>query len=349
MPFARPSPSEIRDRLAVEIAVALPGADARLRRSVEEILVRMTALASHELHGHLAWAARQILPDTAEDEILERHASIWGVARIAAAAATGAITFAGSPAAVVPAATELRRADDVRFVTASDITIGGGGTGSGAVSAVLAGAAGNTAAGTSLALLAPIAGVLPNPTVDLGGLAGGADAETDAALRARLLLHIQSPPSGGSQTDYEAWALAVAGVERAWVYPSWLGAGTVGVAFLTTGGAVPGSPLVATVQAAINAQRPVTASVLVFAPATQTVNLAIDLSTDTTAIRTAVLVELADFFRREAEPGGILRVSRLSAAVSAAAGEVSHLLSAPAADVVLPAGTIAVLGTVTWL
>ncbi|MCA3312966.1 MAG: baseplate J protein, partial [Roseomonas sp.] len=52
MPFARPSPAEIRNRMGAEIAVALPGADARLRRSMEEILVRSIAIASHELHGY---------------------------------------------------------------------------------------------------------------------------------------------------------------------------------------------------------------------------------------------------------------------------------------------------------
>jgi uncharacterized phage protein gp47/JayE len=349
MPFSRPSPFEIRDRLAAEIAVALPGADARLRRSVEEILVRMTAVASHELHGHLEWIARQILPDTADDEVLERHASIWGITRIAAAPATGLVTFTGAPATIVPAATELRRGDDARYRLVADATIGGGGSVSATVAAVTPAAAGNAPAGTALSLISPVVGVAPGAVVAAGGLAAGADAEADDALRARLLLRIQNPPAGGSARDYEAWALAVAGVEKVWVLPLYLGAGTVGVAFVTTGGAVPGAPLVAAVQAAIDLLRPVTANVLVFAPATQAVNLTIDLSTDTAAIRAAVVAELTDFLRREAEPGGTVRVSRLSAAISAATGEVSHILSVPAADVVLPAGTIPVLGTVTWL
>jgi len=86
MPFDRPSPFAIRDRLAAEVELALPGADARLRRSMEEVLVRVIAVGSHELHGHLDWISRQILPDTAEDAELARHAAIWGVARLAAAA-----------------------------------------------------------------------------------------------------------------------------------------------------------------------------------------------------------------------------------------------------------------------
>ncbi|MCA3413835.1 MAG: baseplate J/gp47 family protein [Roseomonas sp.] len=348
MPFARPSPAEIRDRMGAEIAVALPGADARLRRSMEEVLVRAIAIASHELHSHIEWAALQILPDTAEDEVLARHAAIWGITRITATAALGSVTFTGTPGAVVPANTELRRGDDARFLLAADVTIAGGGSGTGNVAARVAGAAGNSQAGISLALVAPVAGIAPSATVAAGGLAAGADAESDAGLRARLLQRIQSPPAGGASNDYVTWALAVAGVERVWVYPNWLGAGTVGVAFVTTGGAIPAAPLVAAVQAALDARRPVTAAVTAFAPATQAVALTIDLAVDTAAIRAAVLAELADFFVREAEPGGTIRVSRISAAISGALGEVAHLLVAPAADITLPAGTIATLGAVTW-
>lgn len=349
MPFARPSPANIRDRMGAEIAVALPGADARLRRSMEEILVRAIAIASHELHGYIEWAALQILPDTAEDEVLARHAAIWGITRIVATAAIGAVTFTGTPGAVVPANTELRRGDDARFLLAADVTIGGGGTGTGNVAARVAGVAGNAQAGVALQLVAPVGGVQPSAVVAAGGLAAGADAESDASLRARLLQRIQTPPAGGAKDDYVTWALAVAGVEKVWVYPLWLGAGTVGVAFVTTGGAIPGGPLVAAVQAALDLRRPVTAAVTVFAPATQAVALTIDLAVDTAAIRAAVLAELTDFFVREAEPGGVIRVSQISAAISGALGEVAHLLVAPTADVTLPSGTIAVLGTVTWV
>jgi uncharacterized phage protein gp47/JayE len=349
MPFARPLPNEIRNRMGAEIAVALPGADARLRRSMEEILVRSIAIASHELHGYIEWAALQILPDTAEDEVLARHAAIWGITRIAATTAIGAVTFTGTAGAIVPANTELRRGDDARFLLAADVTIGGGGTGTGNVTARVAGAAGNAQAGVALQLVAPVAGVQPSVVVAAGGLGAGADAESDASLRARLLQRIQTPPAGGAKDDYVTWALAVPGVEKVWVYPSWLGAGTVGVAFVTIGGAIPGAPLIAAVQAALDLRRPVTAAVTVFAPATQAVALTIDLAVDTAVIRAAVLAELTDFFAREAAPGGVIRVSRISAAISGALGEVAHLLIAPTADITLPAGTIAVLGTVTWV
>jgi uncharacterized phage protein gp47/JayE len=348
MPFARPTPAELRSRIAAEIEAALPGADARRRRSLEEILARMLAVAAHELHGHLAWVARQILPDTAEAAELERHAAVWGVARTPAAAAFGTVSLAGTPGAVAPAGTELRRADDTRYRLRADVPIGGSGSGAGLADAALAGAAGNAAEGTVLTLLAPVAGVQPSAVVAAGGLAGGADAETDAGLRARLLARIQAPPAGGAAHDYAAWARAVAGVGRVWVLPLWLGPGTVGVTFLDAAGGVPDTPLVEAVQAALEAARPVTAQVTVFAPATRAIDVALALAPDTVAVREAVAAALAAFFLADAEPGGVLRRSRLSAAVSAAAGESWHELIAPAADVSLDPGEIAVPGTVSF-
>jgi uncharacterized phage protein gp47/JayE len=349
MPFARPSPQQIRDRLAAEVEAALPGADARRRRSVEEVLVRAVAVASHELHGHLAWAARQILPDSAEAELLDRHGAIWGIPRRPAASAIGPVTVTGTAGAVLPAGAEMRRADDARFTLNADVTIGGGGTAAGQVTAVLAGAAGNSAAATVLTLLSPVAGIQPAVTVAAGGLAAGADLEPDAALRARILARIQNPPAGGAAADYDLWARTVPGVDRVWVYPRLFGLGTVGVAFLGPNAAIPAAPLVAQVQAAIDALRPVTAEVTVFAPVAAPVNLQLQISPDTAATRSAVLAAVAAFFAAEAEPGGTLRVSRLRAAISAAAGETWHGLAAPAADVVLAPGQVATLGTVTWL
>lgn len=102
--------------------------------------------------------------------------------------------------------------------------------------------------------------------------------------------------------------------------------------------------------AAIEAKRPVTATdVVVVAPAAHLVNFSIGLSPDSVATREAVLAALDDLLIREAEPGGTLPRSRISAAISAAAGEYSHTLAGPVGDIVSPPGEIARRGVVTWL
>ena len=178
--------------------------------------------------------------------------------------------------------------------------------------------------------------------------AGAADVETDDVYRARIVARIQEPPGAGTRTDYLRWALAVPGVERAFVFPAHLGLGSVGVAVLGPAGALPDAPLVAAVQAALDANRPVTALALAFAPPPSVVNLTLTIAPDTAAQRALVQAAIAAFFATDPEPGVPLRLSRLSEAISATVGETWHRITAPAADVVVGSTSLAVLGTVTF-
>lgn len=346
MPFARPTPFELRERLAAEIQAVLPGADARQRRSVEEVLVRITAIAANDLHGHLGWAAEQLLPDTAETELLDRHGSIWGIGRRPAAPARGPVNLVGTVGAVIQGGTELRRGDDARYTLDVAVTLVGG-IGTAQVTALAGGVAGNAVAGQALTSIAPVIG-LTSASIVAPGLTGGLDIEADAALRARIIARIQSPPSGGTREDYLAWALAVPGVDRAFVFPQALGLGTVSVAILAPGGALPSVGLVAAVQSALEARRPVTALVQAFAPPTLAVPVTLSISPDTAELRAAIALAVAGFFATEAAPGEVLRRSRLSEVISGVAGEAWHGLTLPAADVVLGSTQLPVPGAVTF-
>ncbi|MFP3944637.1 MAG: baseplate J/gp47 family protein, partial [Alphaproteobacteria bacterium] len=205
MGFQRPTLKTIADRIQADIAARLTGLASGLLRAVFIVLARAYAGAVHGLYGYLAWLARQLFPDTAEAEHLERHASIRGLTRLAATAATGNVTLTGNDGAVVPAGTELQRSDGVRFATDADATIASG-TATATVTAVEAGEDGNTAAGAGLTFVSPVTDVDSTATVDAGGLTGAADAETDDELRARLLQVWRDPPQGGAEADYVAWA-----------------------------------------------------------------------------------------------------------------------------------------------
>jgi len=356
MPFNRPTPPQIRDRVAAEYEGALPGADARSRRSVEGVSTRAVTVASYALHEHLDWVAQQILPDKAEEEILLRHASLWGIERRQATPAKGRTRFIGNAGAVIEAGTELRRNDDARFVTLADVTLAGTGSDV-AVQASAAGSASNSPIGTKLSLIAPIADVQSQAgVIDDGsgnGLTNGADIEKIDDLRARVIERMQQPPQGGADYDYKAWAKEVPGVARSkvWVYPGWMGLGTVGLSFLVIAGdgyAIPSATEVDAVQAHIDLKRPVTAEAIVFAPTPYPVDLSIRLFPDTAATREAVLAELADFFLREGEPGVPVYVSRIRAAISVAVGEDHHELIAPTDSILPPPGRLPQMGAVTW-
>ncbi len=350
MPFNRPSLPDLIARIGTDIESRLPGTDARTRRSNLAVLARIEAGVAHGLYGYLDHIARQVIIDTADTDVLERWAAVWGLSRRSALAASGLVTFSGTTGTVIPAGLVLQRADGVQFTT----TVAGTLVASSAsvwVVASVPGDIGNTEPGVPLALAAQVLGVSGTAFVGSAGLASGTDVESDAALRARLLTRIQQPPHGGAAHDYVQWALEVPGVTRAWCYPLWMGAGTVGVAFVRDNdpSPIPDATEVAAVQAYIETRRPVTADVYVIAPMPQVVDITLSVSPDTAAIRAAVEAELADVFRRESAPGATLRISHLREAVSLAAGEEDHVISVPSGDVLATPGHMPVLGVITWV
>lgn len=348
MPYSRPTLAELVNRVRSDVISRL-AQDEVLRRADAEVYARVLAGVTHGLYGFIDWLSRQVIYDTAEGEILERWASIWGVTRKPAAAATGTVTLTGLTGAVVPAGSPLQALDGVQYLTVAEVTF----TTTSAVVSVAASvpaAASNRPTGQTLTLVNPVPGVQPAGVAS--ALVGGANEETDDALRTRLIDRIQTPPHGGSSADYRAWALEVPGVTRAWCYPLELGPGTVTVRFMRdedSGSAIPDAGEVAAVQTYINNLRPVTAQVTVVAPVAATLNFTIAVSPNTAAVKAAVAAELADLIRREAEPGGTLLLSHIRAAISAAAGENNYVMTVPSADVVSPVGTITTLGTITWV
>lgn len=350
MPFARPTLSDLIDRIQADIETRL-STGKLAPRSFLGIIATALAGAAHLLHGHIVWGIRQLFPDTAEAEYLARWASIWGVARTAAVFATGNITVQGTNGTVVPTGTRFKRADGVFYNTTGSGTITGG-TASLPAKAVNAGLAGNSDAGNALSLVNSISGVNSDAVVAVGGITNGADAEGDDSLRARLLDRIQQPPHGGAAFDYVKWAKEVNGVTRAWAYPLAMGPGTVTVTFVLDGETdiIPDAGKVAEVQAYIDdpSRRPVTADVTVFAPVAVPLNFTIELTPDTAEVRLEVENSLRELLKRDAEPGGTILISRIREAVSVASGESDNVVSVPAANVTHDAGEIATFGAITW-
>ena len=354
MPFARPTLNELIDRVSTDIASRLPGMSySLLRRSLAGALARAEAGAVHSLYGYLDFIAKQAIPDTAEDEYLLRWVAIWlpeGRKPATFASGTNAVQVAGTAGKLVPTGTMFVRADGNQYKTTSDVTLVGT-TATVSVVSLTASAASNTGAGVSLTLFQPVDGISSSAIVVAPGITGGNDQETLEALKARLIRRIQQPPQGGSAADYETWALEVPGVTRAWVKPLYLGAGTVAV-FIANDNAVtapiPDAGTVAAALAYIKSKAPVTADVYVFAPTAYVVNIAAKLSPNTSATRAGGQAELADLFKREAEPAGTIPISKIREAVSVTNGVNDSQVTAPVVDVVAPAGAIPVLGTVTW-
>jgi uncharacterized phage protein gp47/JayE len=355
MPFSAPTLAELRDRIRRDFNARLPGADALLRQSNLRVIADVFAALVTRHYQYQVWLSRQLFPDTCEGPFLERWASIWGITRLPATAAFGALDVRGTAGAVVPAASEWQRIDGIRYAATDGATLDTAGTATVAVVATEPGGTGNALEGVTVSSVSALVGIVPEATIAAPGCAGGADVETDEELRVRLLARIQTPPHGGSASDYVDWTLEVPGVTRVWVSPQEQGPGTVVVRFTMDDAAhapdgIPTPADVALVQTHLDVVRPVTAEVFAVAPIPHAIDVTIaTLTPDTPAVRTAVDAELRDTLYRHGAPGAVLYVSWLWEAVSIASGERHHRITAPPGDVTLGTGELPVLGTLTYV
>jgi len=348
MPYTTPDYRQIRADILRDIANQLPsaatGADS-------DFAVRANATASsiEGLYEHQKWIVRQVFPDTADSDYLERHASLRNIPRKAASAATGTVHFSGTVGSAVPIGTEAKTNDGIAFVTTAAGVIGAGGTVDIAAQAVLAGLAGNQSASAVLTLSAAPGGVQSQATIVT--MTGGTDIETDAALLARVLYDIRLPPAGGAKHDYYAWAMEVPGVTDAYVFTQRRAINGVDVVIETSGG-LPSAQLIADVTAYIDTQRPPCVDLLVMAPTLVVVDIAaaLTLSGTTLADATTRINSVLTAYFATLHVGDAVTRARLITLMMGVKGVVDVSLTTPAANVVLLADTthseIAVIGTV---
>jgi uncharacterized phage protein gp47/JayE len=324
-------------------------------------MARVYSGAVHLLYEYLDYQSEQLFAARASVDGLEAIADEYGLSRTAAIKATGQAVATGTNGTVIAANTELQSSAGERYVVDAAVTVAAG-TATMALTASTEGADGNESAGGTLTFVSPIAGVSTEATIDSSGITGGLDEETDDDLRERVLARKRFPPHGGSEHDYEAWALEYPGVTRAWVFPEYQGVGTVGLTFVMDN-ATPYIPIAAT-RALVRGYLvehedpstgqtigiPVTAEpgLFVFEITEVLLHFLINIYPNTADVKAAVTAELTDFFLREGGPGETIRRSRLSEAISLSLGEGYHEIIFPASDVVVGQTEIYSLGVVNF-
>lgn len=346
MAFDRPSLRELISQMQAD-AEREAGA-TQLRQSNLRVLPKVFAFGVHGLYAYIDWVVKQLFPDSSEKSFLERQASIQGIYRRAATAATGTLTVTRTDGATIPVGTVFLAADgETRYATTEEPEVGENEV---PAQCMTTGKVGNREAGETYTLASPLSGVSTEATGS--EMAGGTEAESDDSLRDRLIYRLQNPPRGGTATDYVAWAMEVPGVTRAWCFPKELGIGTVTVRFATDGlteNGVPTEGMVSIVSDYIAENAPVTAATTVVAPVAKTVNFQIkDLYPDTPSVRAQIEAELKSLFIREAEPGKALLISHVRQAISSAAGEEDFELVSPTEDIGADVDELLVVGSVTY-
>lgn len=373
MAFPLRSIDQISRAIRGDLRRELPGTDATIWPNTLAVFSKVVAMAHHLIELRAKWIYEQIFATTATVRHLERHAFEYGLARKPASRAAGFIETVGAANTIYPAGISYL-AGGLRYIVSSDARSDDAGTVFFLVHCETAGLAGNRAGGAVMTLIDPAlqptlaatatvveadegGGVSSGETPMAGGIGGGADVESDDALRARVLDRKRRPPQGGAESDYEQFALAVPGVVKAWARSFAYGPGTVGVWFLFEGreNLIPTDADVLAVQTEIDYRRLIRLRALALAPIPYPVNIRIQgLSNDTTAVRAAIASSLAQMFRDRVEVGVAtapftLSRSWISEAIAQAIGEDRHYLSQPVGDIILNDGRMPVLGTITYV
>ena len=380
MPWSTPTLRDVRalvrDNVASALAtVATPkttilgaiNAGASIGNNVLRVMSDAMAGLGHLTLLYIDWLSKQLLPDTAETEWLDRHAKIWLVnadgssGRKVATLATGSVVVTGLAGSIVPIAALLAASDSSQYETTEEIVVGSEPTPV-TVRALEAGKSGNKVADEALSFAEAVTGVDGSAVVQ--EISGGADAESDDDLRTRLLERIRNPPMGGAAHDYVAWAKQVAGVTRAWCAPNEMGVGTVTVRFMmddlrADSDGFPTEDDVEHVQAYLDTKRPVAIKdFFVVAPIPESISFTINqLDSDDAATRAAIAVNVDTLLQDKARPAsavnGVTQQAQtifrewVSGAILDTTGVVSFDLIMD--DHAMPSpGHMAVLGTISY-
>ena len=315
MPWQTPTIAALRKRNADAIAgklglAVLPNGEVR-------VLADANAGNAGLNLEYLDWQSKQYLPDTAEQQFLDKHANIWLInadgsrGRKTATFASGPVAVSGIAGTLLPAGSQFTSSTTL-YQSIADVRLSAGPTPV-TVRALDPGSAGNLEAGSTLSLLVAIAGVSGSAGATVVSLIGGADEESDDELRARVLERIRQPPMGGAADDYVQWALRVAGVTRAWSSPNEMGIGTVTVRFMCDDLRATGDPATsglpnaqdkAAVRAYLDTVRPVAVKdIFVEAPVTQKVDFTINnLVGGSLAVNAAIRTAVTSMLKSRAAP-----------------------------------------------
>jgi uncharacterized phage protein gp47/JayE len=367
MPYARPSLTALRNTAIQDVTTSgVPGLTGLLRNAVLRVLAWVMAGLAYSVYGYADWIARMGVPFTAQDEYLFAWAALIGIYPEPAAPSIGTATFTGNALTAMLDGTALMRQDGTPFVTTASSSVDATGNITVPIIATAAGAYTNDPGGTAISVVTPIAGI--NSIGTTGPCAGGADAETNDALRNRMLVKYREPPQGGAEADYINWSLEVPGCTRAWAVPQGYGPGSVAVfpMFDNSEAAYEGfpqgtdgcaaeevrGPTATGDQSAVAEHiwtvQPITSLVYVASPLPFRVDVTLDgLDPNTQDMQNQIVAALTDMFLQIGQIEGTIWPSDLYEAILATPGINHFEMSLPADAVQAGPGELPVLGTFT--
>jgi uncharacterized phage protein gp47/JayE len=331
MAFATKSYGTIRDQVLRDVQSVQPDTDIG---PDSDTYARAAAVGAT---GEGLWQAaatlyRQIWPDSADLDELLKHCAVRNIQRKPASAASSIVQVTGQIGVILLSGSAITH-PSAALVTTAEAVIGDDGTAQVPVAAVTPGTAANGLAGAVTVTSPPLG--LDAQAQLLAPLSGGTDIESQAELLQRYLDDVRNPQSGGNDADYIRWAKAVEGVTTATVLGLRRGGGTVDVV-ITSAGGVASAPLLAAVQAAIDAKKPAGADVWAITPVVRTVDIAVQVELDGTValsdIESVVQAQVAALVAA-LQPGDRLVRTRIGSAIDGLPGIADVHVIAPAGNV----------------
>ena len=319
-----------------------------------DLAVRLYAAAAQiqalEIQGE--WVLDQSFPQTAQGEYLDYHAAMRGVRRSPASRAVGTLRFSvDSPPAMevsIPAGTVCMTEEEVRFQTTQGVVLPAGQISvDAAAEALEPGSGGNAVAGAVRILTAcPVAvTACTNPAP----FSGGGDAESDEALRERILESYRRLPNGANAAWYEQTAMSHDGVAAAKAVGRSRGVGTVDV-YIAAEGGLPSEALLQEVEADLQEKREIAVSVQAKAPTPRTVDVnvavAVKEGADFNQVKAQAERTLAGLFTGRLLGRPVL-LAELGNRLYDLEGVENYRFTAPAADVEAGSAVLPVLGTLS--
>jgi uncharacterized phage protein gp47/JayE len=342
------------DEIYSEMKASFSAATGLALNDGGDMAIRFYAAAAQlaSLWAQADFVARQSLPQTAEGVYLDYHAEVRGLTRAGTAKAAGTIRFSIDTALdsdlPIPAGVACMTAAEIGIVTTQAGVIAAGTLYCDvAAEASEAGAGGNVPALSVASMTLPPTGVsaCTNPEA----FSGGAPAEDDDSLRARVLSSYRTLPNGANTAYYEARALDTEGVAAVTVLPKNRGLGTVDVVLAAADG-LPPAALVDAVQEKLDAEREICVDIRVSAPTAVGVSAAVSVKAAAgyayADVAAAVEAAVGAYFTGE-RLGEDLLLAELGSVIYAVGGVKNYRITAPAADVSIRAAELPVLESVT--
>jgi uncharacterized phage protein gp47/JayE len=357
--------------LVENMAASVQGAASSLLDLTVGSVLRAILEANASLALWLQWLIVEALATTrlatSSGADCDSFGADFGFVRLAAVAASGFVTmsrFSPNTAALIPIGTNVATASNTQiFVVTADTAnpayspvAGGYSLAAGVagvtvpVAALVAGSAGNVQAGTIAVIASAIAGI--DTVTNSLALAGGLDAETDATFRARFGNYLATDSAIGA---------AIAAIQQGLTYViseniDQTGAVQMGhfVVTVDDGSGAPPASLLATVQAAVDAIRPVGSGFAVQGPVVTPANVTM-IVTNTAAVShqaaVAAVAASIEAYIAGLGVGATLNYTRLAQLAYAASASITNvsdvLLNGGTADVTPPLFGVVRSGAVT--